>query len=104
MCQYKNKPLSGIFNSTSILDRSGKESCPRASICRPQKERRRWVRESLLTPVFAILYPQQGGDGRVTPPEDGNDTLLVAVLNSSDGGVLLDSPVHSQWGRSLTCA
>lgn len=69
-----------------------------------QKERRRWVRESLLTPVFAILYPQQGGDGRVTPPEDGNDTLLVAVLNSSDGGVLLDSPVHSQWGRSLTCA
>lgn len=57
-----------------------------------QKERRRWFRESLQTPVFAILYPQHGGEAKVAPPEDGNDTLLVAVLNSSDGGVLLESP------------
>lgn len=57
-----------------------------------QKERRRWVRESLVPPVFAILYPQHGGEPRVALSEDGNDTMLVAVLNSSDGGVLLESP------------
>jgi predicted Ser/Thr protein kinase len=56
-----------------------------------QKERRRWIRESLQAPVMAILYPQQEKERRDALPDDEDDTLLVSVINSSDGGLLLES-------------
>ena len=56
-----------------------------------QKERRRWIREGLQTPVIAILYPQYDGGQRERLPEDEDDTLLVSVINSSDGGLLLEA-------------
>jgi CRP-like cAMP-binding protein/tRNA A-37 threonylcarbamoyl transferase component Bud32 len=57
-----------------------------------QEERRRWVREALQTPVIAILYPQHGEKQRDARPEDGDDTLLVSVINRGDGGLLLEAP------------
>src|SRR5512136_3058496 len=56
-----------------------------------QKERRRWIREGLQTPVIAILYPQYDGEQRAKPSEDEDDTLLVSVINSGDGGLLLEA-------------
>jgi len=56
-----------------------------------QKERRRWFREGLQTPVIAILYPHYDENQRDARPHDEDDTLLVSVINSSDGGLLLEA-------------
>jgi serine/threonine protein kinase len=60
----------------------------------PRKERRRWQRETLETPEIGIVYPQYDDEAKDITPEDRPDTLLVQVLNRSEGGLLLESPVR----------
>ncbi len=54
-----------------------------------QKEKRHWVRKTLLTPEIAILYPQYEKEKE----DSALDTVLVYVLNISEGGALFESPV-----------
>ena len=66
-----------------------------------KKERRRWARETLPTSEIGIVYPQYDEEGKEFTPGDGRDTLLVSVLNRSEGGLLLASPVRFEDGPLL---
>ncbi len=56
-----------------------------------QIERRRQSRELLATSEVGILYPEPHKEGIDSLPEEKYDTLLVHVLNLSEGGALLES-------------
>ena len=56
-----------------------------------QTERRRHPRRVLPTPDVGIVHPHYDGQEQEHPPGDGNDTLLVYLLNMSEGGFLLES-------------
>jgi serine/threonine protein kinase len=56
-----------------------------------QTERRIHPRRVLPTPDVGIVHPHYGGQEQDHPPGDGNDTLLVYLLNMSEGGFLLES-------------
>ena len=56
-----------------------------------KKERRRWERESPKTSEISIIYPEQARKGQGAATEAIEDTLLVYVLNRSEGGLLLES-------------
>lgn len=60
-----------------------------------KKERRRWLRKTLPTPEIAIFYPLY--DKAIPSP----DTFLVYVINISEGGILIESPVRFKTGSSL---
>jgi serine/threonine protein kinase/Tfp pilus assembly protein PilZ len=70
------------------------------------KERRRHPREVLPARDVGIVHPHNVGQERDDLPGDGNDTLLVYLLNISKGGFLLESlqnlEVHTEvdlWTR-----
>ena len=54
-------------------------------------ERRQHPRRVLPTPDVGIVHPHYVGQEPDRVPEDGNDTLLVYLLNMSEGGFLLES-------------
>ena len=56
-----------------------------------QTERRQHPRRVLPTPDVGIVHPHYVGPEPDRVPEDGNDTLLVYLLNMSEGGFLLES-------------
>jgi serine/threonine protein kinase len=56
-----------------------------------QTERRIHPRRVLPTPDVGIVHPHYVGQEQNHPPGDGNDTLLVYLLNMSEGGFLLES-------------
>ena len=56
-----------------------------------QTERRLHPRRVLPTPDVGIVHPHYVGREPDRVPEDGNDTLLVYLLNMSEGGFLLES-------------
>ncbi|MCG6945831.1 MAG: protein kinase [Deltaproteobacteria bacterium] len=56
-----------------------------------QTERRIHPRRVLPTPDVGIVHPHYVGQEQDHPPGDGNDTLLVYLLNMSEGGFLLES-------------
>jgi len=66
-----------------------------------QRERRRSPREALPTPEICIVYPDRGDKktGAAFIPRE--DTILVRVLNRSDNGLLLESPVPLEQGSLL---
>lgn len=51
-----------------------------------RKERRSWPRETVPTSEVGIVYPQYDEEGKDVGSEDMPDTLLVPVLNRSEGG------------------
>lgn len=68
---------------------------------RRQKERRQHPREFLPTPEVGILYPEYSKKGGGSDIEGKLDTLLVNVLNRSNGGLLLESFLEFKVGSSL---
>ncbi len=56
-----------------------------------QKERRRHHRRVLSTPDVGIVHPHHVGHEQDHESGGGNDTLLVYLLNLSEGGFLLES-------------
>jgi Tfp pilus assembly protein PilZ len=60
-----------------------------------KKERRMWPRKTLTTPETAILYPLH------KKRESTSDTFLAYVINISEGGVLIESPVRFKDGSLL---
>jgi serine/threonine protein kinase len=66
------------------------------------KERRRRPREISSTPKLAIIYPQYTKkEKKNLAPEDKCDSLLVNVLNISEGGILLESSMKFKVGSLL---
>ena len=55
-----------------------------------QTERRLHPRQVLPTPDVGIVHPHYVVQEQDQPSEDGNDTLLVYLLNMSEGGFLLE--------------
>jgi serine/threonine protein kinase len=55
------------------------------------KEQRRHPRQILSTPEVGIVHPHYTGQERDQLSGGGNDTLLVYLLNLSEGGFLLES-------------
>ncbi|MEJ2690318.1 MAG: protein kinase [Deltaproteobacteria bacterium] len=55
-------------------------------------ERRQSPRETLKVPAIGILYPEEKTVAEMTAAASA-DTLLTNVLNRSDGGLLIESPV-----------
>lgn len=66
-----------------------------------QKERRQWPREILPTPEVGIVYPRYSEEEIGSPSKDKPDTLLVHLINMSDGGLLLESCLGFQVGSLL---
>jgi serine/threonine protein kinase len=60
-------------------------------IMNEQTERRLHPRRVLPTPDVGIVHPHYVGQEQDHQPGDGNDTLLVYLLNMSEGGFLLES-------------
>jgi CRP-like cAMP-binding protein len=58
-----------------------------------ERERRRSARETLSTPEICIVYPQEEGERQDAAAPPRADTILARVLNKSDTGLLLESPV-----------
>ena len=54
-------------------------------------ERRRYPRKILPTPDVGIVHPQYGVADQGRSTESGSDTLLVYLLNMSEGGFLLEA-------------
>ena len=55
------------------------------------KERRRHRRKILATPEVGIVHPHYEGQEGKQSSKEGKDTLLVYLLNVSEGGFLLES-------------
>jgi serine/threonine protein kinase len=55
------------------------------------KERRHYPRQVLSKPVVGIVHPHYSGQKGEQASREGNDTLLVYLLNLSEGGFLLES-------------
>ena len=55
------------------------------------KERRRYPRQILSTPEVGIVHPHYSGQKGEQLSGEGKDTLLVYLLNLSEGGFLLES-------------
>ncbi|UCG13455.1 MAG: protein kinase [Deltaproteobacteria bacterium] len=66
-----------------------------------QTERRRWARERLSTPEVAILYPEYGAERQDATGSGMDDTLMVYVLDRSEGGLLLQSSSVFEAGSSF---
>jgi serine/threonine protein kinase len=66
-----------------------------------RKERRSWPRVTVPTPEVGIVYPQYDEEGKDVGSEDRPDTLLVPVLNRSEGGLLLESHLRFKAGSLL---
>ena len=66
-----------------------------------QKERRRWVREKLLEPRVALLYPEYDKERQDADPDYHLDSLIVQVADSGGGGFLLKSPMALDLGSSF---
>ncbi len=65
-----------------------------------RKERRQHPREVLKTPEVGMVYPRSSErTGKAT--EARPDTLLVNVINKSEGGLLLESCLRFRKGSSL---
>jgi serine/threonine protein kinase len=65
-----------------------------------RKERRQHPREVLATPHVGMVYPRsKKKEGEAT--EAGPDTLLVNVINKSEGGLLLESCFRFRKGSSF---
>ncbi len=65
-----------------------------------RKERRQHPREALKKPELGVVYPKSGErTGKAT--ETRPDTLLVNVINKSEGGLLLESCLRFRKGSSL---
>jgi serine/threonine protein kinase len=58
-----------------------------------KRERRRSARENLATPEICIVYLYEEGESQDVAPSSAADTILARVLNRSDTGLLLESPV-----------
>ena len=54
-------------------------------------ERRQHTRQTLPTPEVSIVHPHYGGQEGEQLSGEGKDTLLVYLLNVSEGGFLLES-------------
>lgn len=66
------------------------------------KESRRRLRETFPTPKLAIIYPQyKKKEEKDLAPKDKCDSLLVNVLNMSEGGILLESSIKFKVGSLL---
>ena len=65
------------------------------------KERRQWPREIFPKPKVGIVYPQYKKEEQNLAPEDKCDSLLVNVLNVSEGGVLFESSLRFNVGSLL---
>ena len=65
------------------------------------KERRRWKRESPERPEIGIIYPDLEEKVLDDATESKEDSLLVYVLNRSQGGLLLESSFPFKVGSSL---
>jgi len=66
-----------------------------------KKERRQWPREILPFSEVGIVYPQYDEVGQGVASEDRLDTLLVHILNRSEGGLLVKSPLRFRVGSLL---
>ncbi len=65
-----------------------------------RKERRQHLREVLKTPEVGVVYPKSSEKTRKAT-EARSDTLLVNVINRSEGGLLLKSCLRFRKGSSL---
>ena len=65
-----------------------------------QSERRKHPREVLSKPEVSMVYPKYGKKG-AEAAEERPDTLLVNILNRSEGGLLLESCLKFRVGSSL---
>ncbi len=63
----------------------------RGAIMNEQRERRLHPRRVLPAPDVGIVHPHYVGQEQDHPSGDSNDTLLVYLLNMSEGGFLLES-------------
>jgi serine/threonine protein kinase len=63
----------------------------RKDIMSRRKERRQHPRQTLPTPEVGMIHPRYGGQEGGRFSEEGKDTLLVYLLNVSEGGFLLES-------------
>jgi serine/threonine protein kinase len=66
-----------------------------------ETERRRSARERLVPPEICIVYTHAEGESQDAAPSSGADTILARVLNRSDNGLLLESPVALAKGSLL---
>lgn len=66
-----------------------------------KKERRRWKRKNPKAPEIGILYQESAKEGQDAAIEGEEDTLLVYLLNRSEGGLLLESSFPFKVGSSL---
>lgn len=66
-----------------------------------KKERRRWPRDILPFSEIGIIYPKYDELGQDVASDDRRDSLLVYILNRSEGGLLLESPLRFEVGFLL---
>jgi len=66
-----------------------------------KKERRKWHRETVPTSEIAIVYPEYDQEAKDIGAENRPDTLLVHILNRSESGLLLESPLKFKVGAWL---
>ncbi|MDY6837842.1 MAG: protein kinase [Thermodesulfobacteriota bacterium] len=66
-----------------------------------KKERRKWPRQTVATWEVAIIFPQHDKDGPHLAPPYERDTWVVQVLNRSQEGFLLKSPLPLRVGALL---
>ena len=65
-----------------------------------EKERREHPRQALKKPELGVVYPKSGERSRKAT-KARPDTLLVNVINKSEGGLLLESCLRFRKGSSL---
>jgi hypothetical protein len=70
-------------------------------IMKAKKERRKWPREDFPAYEIGLVYPQYDKEAKDVAPEDRPDTLLVHMLNRSESGLLLESPLRFKTGSLL---
>jgi len=70
-------------------------------IMKREKERRRWPRRTYPTWEVGIVYPQYDERGQQAGSRDSPDTLLVLLMNQSENGFLLKSPLRFKPGSFL---
>jgi serine/threonine protein kinase len=61
-------------------------------------DRRKWPREAFPAHEIGIVYPQHAEEEKEMPPEGRPDTLIVHVVNRSEGGLLMESPLKFEVG------
>jgi serine/threonine protein kinase len=70
-------------------------------VVKRKKERRQWHREISPFSEVGIVYPQYDELEQDVSSGDRRDTWLVRILNSSEGGLLLESPLRFRVGSLL---